>query len=195
MAALGPQILLPGHGLPIVGAERIEQALTETAALLESLVEQTMALMNQGAAVDRAVNEVRAPEHLLARPYLRPLRDDPEFVVRNVWRENGGWYGGNPSELKPARDAELARELATLTGGAGALAGRARELAAANDLRLAGHLAKLAFDAAPDDADVRAAYAEVFDSRARAEPSMIARSIFASAAEEARASDPTGEPG
>ena len=34
--------------------------------------------------------------------------------VRNVWRQYGGWYDGNPAHLKPAREAVLAGELAAL---------------------------------------------------------------------------------
>ena len=56
-----PEVLLPGHGLPIVGADRVHQALTEGAELLESLVEQTLALMNEGARLDDIVHTVRAP--------------------------------------------------------------------------------------------------------------------------------------
>ncbi|MDP6558517.1 MAG: helix-hairpin-helix domain-containing protein, partial [Candidatus Binatia bacterium] len=37
MAALGAELMLPGHGLPIFGAERIRLALTDTADLLDSL--------------------------------------------------------------------------------------------------------------------------------------------------------------
>jgi len=36
MAELDAAVLLPGHGLPIVGADRVQEALTTTAALLES---------------------------------------------------------------------------------------------------------------------------------------------------------------
>ena len=41
MAASGPSVLLPGHGWPILGAERIRIALSHTAELLESIVVQT----------------------------------------------------------------------------------------------------------------------------------------------------------
>jgi len=47
-AALHPEILLAGHGLPIFGADRIVAALTDTAELLESVESQTLAIMNQG---------------------------------------------------------------------------------------------------------------------------------------------------
>ena len=86
--------------------------------------------------------------------------------MRNIWRFYGGWYDGDPSHLKPAPAAALAAELAALAGGAHRLADRARELAAAGDLRLAGHLAELAAQAAPDDKGVHAVRAEVFGARA-----------------------------
>jgi alkyl sulfatase BDS1-like metallo-beta-lactamase superfamily hydrolase len=179
MLALEPEVLLPGHGLPIVGAERVQRALTEAAELLESLVEQTLALMNEGARLDDIVQAVRAPEHLLERPYLHAVYDEPEFVVRNLWRLYGGWYDGDPSHLKPAPADMLAREIAELAGGAGRLATRALEVAATGDMRLAGHLVELAAQAAPDDAGVHAARAEVFGARARDEASTMSKGIFA----------------
>jgi alkyl sulfatase BDS1-like metallo-beta-lactamase superfamily hydrolase len=184
MAALEPEVLLPGHGLPILGAARVQRALTEGAELLESLVEQTLALMNEGARLDDIVQTVRAPAHLLERPYLHAVYDEPEFVVRNLWRLYGGWYDGDPSHLKPAPADVLAREIADLAGGATRLAGRALEVAAAGDLRLAGHLAELAAQAAPDDAGVHAARAEVFGIRARTEASTMSKGIYSWAAHE-----------
>ena len=47
MAGLDAEVLTAGHGLPIFGADRIRQALTDTAELLESLEAQTLALMNR----------------------------------------------------------------------------------------------------------------------------------------------------
>ncbi len=178
MAALAPDVLLPGHGLPIVGADRVQRALNEGAELLESLVEQTLALMNDGARLDDIVQNVAAPAHLLERPYLHAVYDEPEFVVRNLWRLYGGWYDGDPSHLKPAPAAALARELADLAGGASRLAARAVEVAATGDLRLAGHLAELAAQAAPADHGVHAARAEVFGARAREEASTMSKGIF-----------------
>ena len=187
MAALEPELLLPGHGWPIAGADRVRQALTDTADLLDHLVDETLALMNEGARLDDIVHTVRAPDHLLERPYLRPVYDEPEFVVRTVWRLYGGWYDGNPAHLKPAPDAALAAELAALAGGAAVLADRAMALAAGGDLRLAGHLAELAAQAAPDDAGVHRTRADVFARRAGEELSTMSKGVFSWAASESQA--------
>ncbi|MGH9111437.1 MAG: alkyl sulfatase dimerization domain-containing protein, partial [Acidimicrobiales bacterium] len=175
------------HGWPIAGADRVRQALTDTADLLDSLVDQTLAMMNAGARLDEIVHSVRAPAHLLERPYLRPVYDEPEFVVRTVWRLYGGWYDGNPAHLKPAPEADLARELADLAGGAARLADRAGELAASGDLRLAGHLAELAVQAAPGDAGAHRVRAEVCARRAGEELSTMSKGVFSWAADESQA--------
>jgi alkyl sulfatase BDS1-like metallo-beta-lactamase superfamily hydrolase len=191
MVELEAEWLLPGHGFLVQGADRVRQALTDTADLLESLVDQTLAMMNTGARLDEIIHSVVAPPALLDRPYLRPVYDEPEFVVRNIWRLYGGWYDGNPATLKPAPDAVVARELASLAGGAGVLADRAGGLAASPeasdcDLRLAGHLAELAALAAPHDAGVHAVRSAVFGRRAEVERSTMAKGIFRWAATESK---------
>jgi glyoxylase-like metal-dependent hydrolase (beta-lactamase superfamily II) len=192
MAALDAELLLPGHGLPVAGAAEVRRVLTTTAEYLESLVAQTLELMNAGERLDRIVHEVRPPEELTGLPWLQALYDEPEFVVRNLWRLYGGWWDGNPAHLKPAPEAAVAAELADLAGGASVLAARAQELAAAGDLRMAGHLAELAALAAPGDAGVHRVRAEVFGDRARAESSTMATGVFAWAEHESgrRASGP-----
>jgi alkyl sulfatase BDS1-like metallo-beta-lactamase superfamily hydrolase len=190
MAALEPELLLPGHGLPIVGAGRVQEALANSALLLETLHDETVKLMNEGARLDDIVHTVQAPAHLLEQPYLRPIYDEPEFVVRNVWRLYGGWHDGNPAHLKPAPEAAIAGELAALAGGADRLAQRARELADAGDLRLAGHFAEWAALAAPDDLAVHEVRADVFERRVAAEASTMSKGVFGAAARDSRAKLP-----
>jgi glyoxylase-like metal-dependent hydrolase (beta-lactamase superfamily II) len=187
MQALGAERLLPGHGPPILGAERVRQALDETAELLEILVARTLELMNQGARLDDVLHGVRVPERLLARPYLRPTYDDPRFILRNLWRLYGGWWDGNPANLLPAPEADLARALAQLSGGAHALAAAAERAAADARLDLACHLIELAARAAPTDARVHAVRARIYTERRAREQSLMAQGIFGAAARESAA--------
>lgn len=187
MALLGAEKLLPGHGVPIFGADRVREALENTAAYLESLVTQTLELMNTGATLDRVLHAVAPPHGLRDLPYLQPSYDEPEFVVRNLWRLYGGWYDQNPAHLKPAPESALAAEVAALAGGAGALAARARELLAEGADRLAGHLVEWAARAEPEDVTIAAIRAEVYEQRARKATSAMAKGVFAWAASESRA--------
>jgi alkyl sulfatase BDS1-like metallo-beta-lactamase superfamily hydrolase len=187
MKAKGPELYLPAHGLPIEGRERIAGVLDDVATALEGLVRDVLHLMNEGARLDDVVHTVRVPAELLAKPYLRPTYDEPEFVVRNVWRLYGGWWDGNPANVKPAPEGDVAAEVAALAGGAAALAARARELSASGDHRLACHLAEWAALAAPDDREVHEARAEVYRARRAGELSLMSKGIFGTAAEESEA--------
>ncbi len=183
MAACGAEILLSGHGLPIFGADRIRQALTDTAELLDSIESQTLALMNQGKSLDHVLHEVTVPEHLADRPYLRPVYDHPQFLVRNVWRRYGGWYSGEPDELLPAPRTAQATEWVSLAGGVEAVLARARDLAAGGDLRLACHLVEFAVLADPTSTDAHGARADIYRERSAAQESSMARNILLHAAE------------
>lgn len=184
MAALGAEVMLPGHGAPIFGGERIRQALLDTAEYLRSLHDQTVALMNQGATLDAIVQAVRPPAHLEGKPYLQPLYDEPEYIVRNVWRLYGGWYDGVPSNLKPAPRRELAREVAFLAGGVPALVERARSLAGEGQLALACHLLDWAVEAEPGSREAHQARAEVYALRAEGSTATMTRGIFRAASQE-----------
>ena len=182
MMTLGAELLFPGHGLPIRGAARIRQALGETAQVLESLCEQTLTLMNAGAALDEILLRVIVPAVLPDRPYLRPLYDEPEFIVRNIWREYAGWYDGNPAHLKPGSEAQLATELAMLAGGAERLAERGMALADAGEWAVACQLVEFAARADPDAESVHAMRTSVYARRAEAGTSLMARNLYRAAA-------------
>ena len=182
MAALGAETMVPGHGLPVFGADRVRAALTDTATLLESLETQVLALMNDGATLDRVLHEVRVPADLLEKPYLRPVYDHPQFLLRNVWRLYGGWYDGEPDNLLPAPRAEQARAWVELAGGADRVLRRARDLVAAGNARLACHLVEYAVLAAPESKDAHAVRADVYGARAREQTSSMARNILNHAA-------------
>ena len=179
MQALSPKVLIPGHGPVIFGAPRAEQVLDDGATLLESLVGQTVALMNRGATLDEALHSVSPPAELLTKPYLRPKYDDPEFVVRAIWHLYGGWFDGSPANLKPAPTAELAAELAALAGGAQRLAERAAALARDGRTRLAAHLAEFAAHAAPDDNAIQATRAMVLERCIERETSLMGKAFLA----------------
>ena len=184
MIAKGPELLLPAHGLPIAGKERIARVLDEIATALENLVRDVVTMMNAGETLNTIIHTVRVPEATLGKPYLRPLYDEPEFVVRNIWRLFGGWWDGAPSRLKPAPDEVLSVELASLAGGADVLMRRAVELAASGDLRLACHLADFAGWAAPDDPEIHHLRADIYEVRRKSEASLMSKGIFKGAARE-----------
>ena len=63
MQGLAPEVLIPGHGPVVFGATMAEQVLNDGAEVLESLIQQTLALMNQGRSLDDILRTVSAPGH------------------------------------------------------------------------------------------------------------------------------------
>ena len=104
----------------------------------------------------------------MERPYLQPVYDEPEFIVRTVWRLYGGWWDGNPATLsrppsgrcrragRPGRWRRSAGRPGPGPGRRGPTPAtrRSRDAGPTPPLRLAGHLAELAWLAAPDDPGV-----------------------------------------
>ena len=177
MAACKPLALCPGHGGPVIGEEsKIHTMLTETADFLDTIVSRTLAAMEAGSPphVD-IVTGIDIPTS--DSPWLQPVYDDSEFLVRNTIRFYGGWWSGRPSELKPAPRETLAREIAALSGGALTLAERAEAIGAAGDYRLACHLADYALEAEPGNHTVQEKVAALYDARARTEESLMTINI------------------
>lgn len=181
MLSLEPELLLPAHGLPVIGRERVATVLDDLATALERLVADVVGGMNDGATLDEIVHSVGVSDDLIRRPWLRPVYDEPEFVVRNIWRLYGGWWDGDPARLKPPPASALAAELADLAGGPGRLAERARTLSEAGDHRMACQLIELAAQATADPGIWRLR-AELYRSRALAETSVMAKGVFREAA-------------
>ena len=184
MADRGAELLIPGHGAPVVGAARVHQALSDTALWLETLVNETVTRMNAGLALEDILAEVKPPAHLSERPYLQAVYDEPDYVIRNIWRLYGGWWDGQPAHLKPAREAEIGLEVAALAGGIDAVVARARALAAEGRLALASHLIDWVAAAAPNNWAVHDARADIYLARAQNSEALMTRGIFSEAARE-----------
>lgn len=178
MEALKPAILIPGHGPVVFGEERALQMLRDGAEALEYLVGETLALMNRGATLDEVLHGVKLPAAFLAKPYLLAKYDDPEFLVRSIYHFYAGWFDGDAAHLKPARTAEIARELAELAGGAERLAERAASLSEAGKSRLAVQLAEFAGAAAPEDAGIQAVRARVLQTAIDDESSLMGKAFL-----------------
>jgi alkyl sulfatase BDS1-like metallo-beta-lactamase superfamily hydrolase len=185
MIPMGAELLLPGHGPKIEGAAQVKQALTDAADYLRSIIDQTLAAMNEGMEHDEIVARVKAPEKYADTPYLQPVYDRPEFIVRNLIRLHWGWWDGYPSHLMPATERDQAKEIASLAGGVDKLVDRAWTLAE-EDVAMACHLAEWAALADPSNKDAQACVRDLFRSRANDESSLMGRGIYMHAVRESK---------
>ncbi len=181
MDTRGAELMIPGHGFPIVGADRVHQALTETADLLDDIEDQVVALMNLGLTQDEVYRRVALPVELMQRPYLKPIYDDAHFLIRMIWRRYGGWWDGEYDTLLPAGKADLARTWTDLSGGIEQVIARA-EAELEERPEIAAHLIETALHAAPDNTAVHAARARIYRARSAAQTASMPRNIFNHAA-------------
>lgn len=183
MADENASTLCPGHGAPIADDENeIHRRLLSSANYLDSIVEQTLEVLNNGSPPHTdIVHEVDLPEP--DEPWLEEAYDNGEFIIRNILRYYGGWWTGRPSELKPSPRHTLAEEIAELAGSEEVLVTKAHELAEQGDYRLACHLADFALEAAPNDEFVQKLVAEIYEERASKESDLMSQNIFSSAAD------------
>ena len=177
IASVGADLLLPGHGKVVQGAEVIRERCLNTAAALRAIVEQTLAGLNAGKIHEEILATIEIPPELAKNWYIDPLYDRPEFIARNVIRKYGGWWNGYSAELMAAPMPQRAAEIVKLAGGVEQLAARARELKD-SDPALACHLAEWAALGAPESREAHECAIEVFEARAEDEIALMARGIF-----------------
>ncbi len=179
MAGLHASAAGPGHGPAVVGEEQLRDMLLDTARALRYLDEEVVRRLNAGQAFEQILAEVELPPDLKEKPYLAPIYGSPNYTVHAILREYAGWYDYNPSHLHPSPTAEIAAEVVSLAGGAGALLDRARALAVENP-QLALHLVDFVADGGEEDArrETLALKADLLEARAGEMESFISYNIL-----------------
>jgi alkyl sulfatase BDS1-like metallo-beta-lactamase superfamily hydrolase len=178
MAATRPELVGPAHGLPVMTSGRVDRVLLSTADALDGLVTGVIELLNQDASLDDAIHTVKVPEAVLALPWMKPFYDEPEFVVRNIWRTYGGWWDRNPAHLHPAPEASVAAEVVALAGGVEPVIARASSLMTSGDLRTAGELLEFAVKVDPKNVAAHEVRAMLYDRRRKEATSLMAKGIY-----------------
>ena len=148
------ETILPGHGFPIFGKERIQEALSTTAEFLCDVEQQTLSLMNKGLSLNTILKRVSFSQKLMEKPWLKPVYDDPKFLVRMIWRRYGGWWDGEYDRLLPETREKESQELVTLAGGAKKVCDRALELSREGRHSLACHLVETAMYSEPENREI-----------------------------------------
>ena len=128
------------------------------------------------------LHAVELPTGLMEKPWLRPVYDDPRFLIRMVWRRYGGWWDGEFDNLLPAPKAEQAAEWVKLAGGIKSVLDRVRALSEEGRHDLACHLVETAHHAAPDDPAVHEVRAATYRGHSERQTSSMARNILNHAA-------------
>jgi alkyl sulfatase BDS1-like metallo-beta-lactamase superfamily hydrolase len=161
LIALGAEMLVTGHGMPVTGADKVRAHLTHLRQAVAHIHDETVKGMNEGRTLADLRTSIALPPHLETEAGRGPV----DWYVRAVWEEYAGWFKQDlTSELYGQSAREIWPELAEMAGGAAALAARANDLVAKGEPVKALHFIEIALDAAPDDAAVRQAAIAVFEA-------------------------------
>lgn len=144
---LGADMLITGHGEPILGAARIRADLDRMHGCVSWLRDYTFAGMNGGKDVHTLMREVAVPEHLR----IGETHGKAAWNVRAIWEEYASWFHYDATtSLYGVPRSSIDADLAEMAGGAAALARRAGEKLAEGKPLEALHLVDIALGALAD---------------------------------------------
>ncbi len=185
--ALAPVQVLPEFGDPITDPRDIHDAFQIPIRALRYLRGEVVKRMNAGMNEREILHDIDYPEALFGHKFMRPIYGAPDYIVREIWRMENGWWDRNPTHLHPERPAAAAAAvLSAIADPAGVLA-EARRLQAEGEYQLALHVIDLLAQAGPVCDTTRAAVelkAMLCRQRAAQMPSIVSRQLLLSSAED-----------
>jgi uncharacterized sulfatase len=147
---LRPEVLVIEFGPFVTGEDRIAERLTTTAEALRWLRREVVDRLNRGMNEREILADLEYPPEVFDLPWLTHVYGSPDYIVRDLVREESGWWDRNPTSLHPAAPAEVARATFDAIGDPDAVIARAEALAADGNPQLAMHVIDLVA-LGPDD--------------------------------------------
>jgi uncharacterized sulfatase len=137
-------------GPPLEGEEAIAERLTTTAEALRWLRAEVVDRLNRGLNEREILADLDYPPELFDLPWMQPIYGSPDYIVRDLVREESGWWDRNPTSLHPAPPDEVARATFDAIADPDDVIARAEALAADGNPQLAMHVIDLVA-LGPDD--------------------------------------------
>ena len=156
LRSYGADHLVPSHGQPVSGKEKVEKVLRVTRDGIQFIHDQTIRFMNQGLTPDELAEVVELPPHLAnEKPYLREYYGTVEHSVRQIYHGYLGWFEGDPVALDPVPRVESARRHIELMDGRDAVMKHAQSAYARGEYQWAAELATYLIRVDHDDQAAR----------------------------------------
>lgn len=185
MRALRPTVLVPEFGPITSGADAVAERLEITADALRWLVAEVTPRINQGMSDVEIIHDLTYPSHWDDHHFLSPNYGNPDYVVRDLFREQNGWWTSrNITDLHPADPDDAAAAVLSAVDPVLVLE-RARTLMEDHQWQLALHVLDLVAGATGDDPlllEARSLKADCADALGRMCPTFVSRSIYKGAA-------------
>ncbi len=144
LLAFKAAILASGHTMPVIGADKVQQVLTDYRDAINHVVAETVAGMNKQLGPDELAHTVSLPPELASKPYLKEFYGKVAWSVRAYFAGTLGWFDGNPTNLAKLSPKQCAERTIRMAGGVDKLLSEAQQAANDNDhqwvLELCDHL-------------------------------------------------------
>ena len=111
-------------------------------------------------------------------PWLTPIYDDPQFLIRMIWRRYGGWWDGEYDRLLPSPRKEEANAWVELSGGIENIILKAKEQLNNKNYSVAAHLIETAFHANNTHEEMHKIRAEIYEKFSAVQSSSMGRNIL-----------------
>jgi uncharacterized sulfatase len=185
LLALDPEVLVTEFGPVVEGKAAIRERLERTAHALRWLRDEVVRRMNQGMDEREILADIEYPAELFDPPWMEPTYGCAEYIVRDLYREENGWWDRNPTTLHPASRSDAASAVLSAIADPQQVLTRARELADAGETQLALHvidLLALAPGDEPEVAEARALKSELCQARAKQVRPYVSKACYRSSA-------------
>lgn len=179
--AFDAEILVREYGPEIHGADLVRDMLTTVRDALRWLRAETLARLNAGMVVEDVVHDIDFPEQWARSPWMPQTYGCPEYVIRDIWRVEAGWWDRNITTVHPAPAAGSAAAIAAAIADHDAVLAAARAHHDAGEHQLALHVVDLLAMAPGDEASIvaaRALKAEVAAALAEDPPAYMSGNYY-----------------
>tara|TARA_B110000881_G_C18587267_1_gene525624 strand:- start:183 stop:1610 length:1428 start_codon:yes stop_codon:yes gene_type:complete len=113
LIALNPDVILPSHLDPTIGAEKIRRGMQRIRDAVQYVHDETIAGMNAGKTVNQLMKEIKLPPNLeLVQNHGRV-----DWAVKSIWEYYMGWFRfESTTELYPIPAQDVYADLAQIAG-------------------------------------------------------------------------------
>jgi alkyl sulfatase BDS1-like metallo-beta-lactamase superfamily hydrolase len=177
--------MVPAHGLPVFGADNVEEVLRNYRDAIQFVHDQTVRQMNKGLVPDELAQVVKLPPHLANyKPWMQEFFGTVSQTVRGIYQGYLGWFEADPVALAPLPRMESARRQVALMGGRDLVLAAAVKAFEDGDAQWAAELATLLIRIDRQDMAARRLKAAAFRKLGYAQINGVWRSWYLSAARE-----------
>jgi uncharacterized sulfatase len=181
LAGLGADRLLTEFGPLVEGETEVRERLNRPAEALRWLRDEVVSRMNCGMGEREILADMSYPSKLFDQPWMRPTYGAPDYIVRDLFREENGWWDRNPTTLHPSSTQEAAEAILSAITDHGGVLAKARELKEAGETQRALHVIDLLALAPGNDGvvgEARALKAELCRERAKQVDPYVSKGLY-----------------